>query len=147
EPTLDETVQILKGWRDRDEAHHRVTITDESIEAAANLSDRYITDRFLADKAIDLIDEAGSQVRLSSYTVPPNLKELEKKLEEVQKRKDCAGQSQEFENAATLRASEKGLREEMEETKKEWTGKQGQKDSEVTLHAIAKVFSTWTGVP
>jgi len=147
EPTLDETVQILKGLRDRYEAHHRVTITDESIEAAANLSDRYITDRFLPDKAIDLIDEAGSKVRLSSYTVPPNLKELEKKLEDVRKEKDSAVQSQEFEKAASLRDSEQRLREELEETKDEWKEKQGQKDSEVTIEDIAKVVSTWTGVP
>src|SRR5699024_9986300 len=94
EPTLDETIQILKGLRDRYEAHHRVTITDEAIDAAANLSDRYLTDRFLPDKAIDLIDEAGSKVRFRSYTIPPNLKELEKKLEEVRKEKDAAVQSQ-----------------------------------------------------
>src|SRR5690625_4526890 len=85
EPTLDETVQILKGLRDRYEAHHRVTITDEAIDAAANLSDRYITDRFLPDKAIDLIDEAGSKVRLRSYTIPPNLKALEQERESVRK--------------------------------------------------------------
>ncbi|GGJ93341.1 negative regulator of genetic competence ClpC/MecB [Lentibacillus kapialis] len=147
EPTLDETVQILKGLRDRYEAHHRVTIPDESIEAAVNLSDRYITDRFLPDKAIDLIDEAGSRVRLSSYTVPPNLKELEKKLEDVRKEKDSAVQSQEFEKAASLRDSEQRLREELEETKNEWKEKQGQKDSEVVVEDIAKVVSTWTGVP
>ncbi|WP_010528960.1 ATP-dependent protease ATP-binding subunit ClpC [Lentibacillus jeotgali] len=147
EPTLDETVQILKGLRDRYEAHHRVTIPDESIEAAANLSDRYITDRFLPDKAIDLIDEAGSKVRLSSYTVPPDLKELEQKLDDVRKEKDSAVQSQEFEKAASLRDSEQRLREELEETKNKWKEKQGQKDSEVTVEDIAKVVSIWTGVP
>ncbi|CDQ41447.1 MULTISPECIES: ATP-dependent protease ATP-binding subunit ClpC [Virgibacillus] len=147
EPTLEETVQILNGLRDRYEAHHRVTITDEAIEAAANLSDRYITDRFLPDKAIDLIDEAGSKVRLRSYTVPPNLKELEQKLEEVRKEKDAAVQSQEFEKAASLRDSEQRLREELEETKNEWKEKQGQTDSEVTIEDIASVVSTWTGVP
>ena len=87
EPTVEESIQILKGLRDRYEAHHRVTITDEAIEAAVKLSDRYISDRFLPDKAIDLIDEAGSKVRLRSYTTPPNLKELEEKLEEVRKKK------------------------------------------------------------
>ncbi|GGJ74679.1 ATP-dependent protease ATP-binding subunit ClpC [Virgibacillus salexigens] len=147
EPTLEETIQILNGLRDRYEAHHRVTITDEAIEAAANLSDRYITDRFLPDKAIDLIDEAGSKVRLRSYTVPPNLKELEQKLEEVRKEKDAAVQSQEFEKAASLRDSEQRLREELEETKNEWKEKQGQTDSEVTIEDIASVVSTWTGVP
>ncbi|SFB33712.1 ATP-dependent Clp protease ATP-binding subunit ClpC [Lentibacillus halodurans] len=147
EPTLDETVQILKGLRDRYEAHHRVTITDEAIEAAANLSDRYITDRFLPDKAIDLIDEAGSKVRLRSYTVPPNLKELEQKLEDVRKEKDSAVQGQEFEKAASLRDSEQRLREEVEDTKNEWKEKQGQEASEVTIEDIAKVVSVWTGVP
>ncbi|SFE42243.1 ATP-dependent Clp protease ATP-binding subunit ClpC [Lentibacillus persicus] len=147
EPTLEETIEILKGLRDRYEAHHRVTITDDAIEAAANLSNRYITDRFLPDKAIDLIDEAGSKVRLSSYTVPPNLKELEQKLEDVRKEKDSAVQGQEFEKAASLRDSEQHLREELEETKNEWKQKQGQKDSEVTTEDIAKVVSIWTGVP
>jgi len=147
EPTLDETIQILKGLRDRYEAHHRVTITDEAIEAAANLSDRYITDRFLPDKAIDLIDEAGSKVRLRSYTVPPNLKELEHKLEEVRNEKDAAVQSQEFEKAASLRDSEQRYREELEKTKDEWKEQQGQMDSKVTVEDIASVVSIWTGVP
>ncbi|WP_099156820.1 ATP-dependent protease ATP-binding subunit ClpC [Virgibacillus ndiopensis] len=147
EPTLEETIQILKGLRDRYEAHHRVTITDEAVDAAANLSDRYITDRFLPDKAIDLIDEAGSKVRLRSYTVPPNLKELEQKLEEVRKEKDAAVQSQEFEKAASLRDSEQRLREELEKTKNQWKEKQGQENSEVTIEDIANVVSTWTGVP
>ncbi|ASN03707.1 ATP-dependent protease ATP-binding subunit ClpC [Virgibacillus necropolis] len=147
EPTLDETIQILRGLRDRYEAHHRVTITDEAIDAAANLSNRYITDRFLPDKAIDLIDEAGSKVRLRSYTIPPNLKELEQKLEEVRKEKDAAVQSQEFEKAASLRDSEQKLREELEQTKNQWKEKQGQEDSEVTIEDIAAVVSIWTGVP
>ena len=103
EPTVEESIQILKGLRDRYEAHHRVKITDEAIEAAVKLSDRYISDRFLPDKAIDLIDEAGSKVRLRSFTTPPNLKELEKKLEKIRKEKDAAVQSQEFEKAASLR--------------------------------------------
>ncbi|MBS3682209.1 ATP-dependent protease ATP-binding subunit ClpC [Ornithinibacillus massiliensis] len=147
EPTLEETIQILKGLRDRYEAHHRVTITDEAIEAAAKLSDRYITDRFLPDKAIDLIDEAGSKVRLRSYTVPPNLKDLEQKLEEVRKEKDAAVQSQEFEKAASLRDTEQRLREQLEMTKNEWKEKQGQEDSQVTVEDIASIVSIWTGVP
>ncbi|WP_138420204.1 ATP-dependent protease ATP-binding subunit ClpC [Aquibacillus sediminis] len=147
EPTLDESIQILQGLRDRYEAHHRVSITDDAIEAAANLSDRYITDRFLPDKAIDLIDEASSKVRLRSYTAPPNLKELEQKLEEVRKEKDAAVQSQEFEKAASLRDSEQRLREELEKTKDEWKEKQGQESSEVTVEDIASIVSTWTGVP
>ncbi|MCA0985539.1 ATP-dependent protease ATP-binding subunit ClpC [Halobacillus yeomjeoni] len=147
EPTLDESIQILKGLRDRYEAHHRVTITDDSIDSAVRFSDRYITDRFLPDKAIDLIDEAASKVRLRSYTAPPNLKELEQKLEEVRKEKDAAVQSQEFEKAASLRDSEQRLRDELEQTKDEWKEKQGQEDSEVTVEDIASVVSTWTGVP
>ncbi len=147
EPTLEQSIQILKGLRDRYEAHHRVTIPDESIEAAVRLSDRYISDRFLPDKAIDLIDEAGSKVRLRSYTTPPNLKELEQKLEEVRKEKDAAVQSQEFEKAASLRDHEQRLREEVEKTKNEWKEKQGQENQEVTPDDIAKVVASWTGIP
>ena len=147
EPSIDESIQILKGLRDRYEAHHRVSITDDAIEAAVKLSDRYISDRFLPDKAIDLIDEAGSKVRLRSYTTPPNLKELEVKLEEVRKEKDAAVQSQEFEKAASLRDSEQRLREKLEETKKTWKEQQGKENSEVTVDDIATVVSNWTGVP
>jgi len=147
EPTAEESIQILQGLRDRYEAHHRVSITDEAIEAAVKLSDRYISDRFLPDKAIDLIDEAGSKVRLRSYTTPPNLKELEVKLEEVRKEKDAAVQSQEFEKAASLRDTEQRLREQLEETKKTWKEKQGKENNEVTVEDIASVVSSWTGVP
>src|SRR5690625_2866727 len=147
EPTVEETVEILKGLRDRYEAHHRVTISDAAIEAAVNLSDRYISERYLPDKAIDLIDEAGSKVRLKSYTIPPNLKVLEEKLEEVRKEKDSAVQSQEFEKAAALRDSEQRTREELEETKNKWKEKQGQEDAEVTFDDIASIVSMWTGVP
>ncbi|GIN58946.1 ATP-dependent protease ATP-binding subunit ClpC [Lederbergia ruris] len=147
EPTIEESVQILEGLRDRYEAHHRVTITDEAIEAAVQLSDRYISDRFLPDKAIDLIDEAGSKVRLRSYTTPPNLKELEIQLETTRKEKDAAVQSQEFEKAASLRDTEQRLREKLEKTKKTWKEKQGQENSEVTMEDIAQVVSSWTGVP
>ncbi|KMY48189.1 ATP-dependent protease ATP-binding subunit ClpC [Peribacillus loiseleuriae] len=147
EPTIEESILILKGLRDRYEAHHRVSITDESIDAAVKLSDRYISDRFLPDKAIDLIDEAGSKVRLRSYTTPPNLKELEVKLDEVRKEKDSSVQSQEFEKAASLRDTEQRLREQLEETKKTWKEKQGQENSEVTVDDIAHVVSSWTGVP
>lgn len=147
EPSVAESVQILKGLRDRYEAHHRVSITDESIEAAVKLSDRYITDRFLPDKAIDLIDEAASKVRLRSYTAPPNLKECEQKLEEVRKEKDAAVQSQEFEKAASLRDNEQRLREQLEDTKQQWKEKQGKENSEVTVEDIASVVSTWTRIP
>ncbi|SFF01142.1 ATP-dependent protease ATP-binding subunit ClpC [Alteribacillus iranensis] len=147
EPTNEESIQILSGLRDRYEAHHRVTITDEAIEEAVKLSDRYISDRFLPDKAIDLIDEAGSKVRLRSYTAPPNLKELEQKLEETRKEKDAAVQSQEFEKAASLRDSEQRLREELEKMKNEWKEKQGQENTEVTPEDIAQVVASWTGIP
>ncbi|MEK5495623.1 ATP-dependent protease ATP-binding subunit ClpC [Bacillus sp. FSL M8-0077] len=147
QPSVDESIQILRGLRDRYEAHHRVSITDEAIEAAVKLSDRYISDRFLPDKAIDLIDEAGSKVRLRSFTTPPNLKELEQKLDEVRKEKDAAVQSQEFEKAASLRDTEQRLREKVEVTKKSWKEKQGQENSEVSVDDIAMVVSSWTGVP
>ena len=147
EPTIDETIQIIKGLRDRYEAHHRVKITDEAVDAAAKLSDRYISDRFLPDKAIDLIDEAGSKVRLRSFTVPPNLKELENKLENVRHEKNAAVQSQEFEKAASLRDTEQKLKEELEQTKKQWKEKQGKEESEVTVDDIASVVSMWTGIP
>ncbi|MFV9511693.1 ATP-dependent Clp protease ATP-binding subunit [Tepidibacillus sp. LV47] len=147
EPTVEETIQILKGLRDKYEAHHRVKITNEAIEAAVRLSDRYITDRFLPDKAIDLIDEAASKVRLVSYTVPPNLKELEAKLAEVKKEKEAAVQSQEFEKAAALRDKEQQLKEELERTKNEWKEHQGRTDTEVTVEDIAQVVSSWTGIP
>ena len=147
EPSVDETIQIINGLRDRYEAHHRVKITDEAIEAAAKLSDRYISDRFLPDKAIDLIDEAGSKVRLRSFTVPPNLKELEEKLESVRSEKNAAVSSQEFEKAASLRDTEQKLKEELEKTKKEWKEKQGKEESKVTVDDIASVVSMWTGIP
>lgn len=147
EPSVDETIQIIKGLRDRYEAHHRVKITDEAVEAAAKLSDRYISDRFLPDKAIDLIDEAGSKVRLRSFTIPPNLKELESRLENVRSEKNAAVSSQEFEKAAALRDTEQKLKDELEQTKKEWKEKQGKEESQVTVEDIASVVSMWTGVP
>jgi len=147
QPSVEESIQILQGLRDRYEAHHRVSISDESIIEAVKLSDRYITDRFLPDKAIDVIDEAGSKVRLRSFTTPPNLKELELKLEEVRKEKDAAVQSQEFEKAASLRDSEQRLREQLEDTKRQWKEKQGKENSEVTVEDIANVVSSWTNIP
>src|SRR5690625_4814959 len=147
EPTIEETVEILKGLRDRYEAHHRVTITDEAIQAAAELSSRYITDRFLPDKAIDLIDEAGSRVRLKSYTIPPNLKELEAKLEEARKEKDSAVLSQEFEKAASFRDQEQKIREQVETVKTKWKEQQGKENLAVEEEDIAVVVSSWTGVP
>lgn len=147
EPSTEEAVLILEGLRDRYEAHHRVKITDDAIHEAVKLSDRYITDRFLPDKAIDLIDEAASKVRLRSYTIPPELKELEQRLEEVKKEKDAAVQSQEFEKAAALRDTEQKLREELDVTRDRWKEDQGKTDSEVTSEDIADVVASWTGIP
>ncbi|MGE7623929.1 ATP-dependent Clp protease ATP-binding subunit [Viridibacillus sp. NPDC096237] len=147
EPTVEEAIQIIKGLRDRYEAHHRVKITDEAIDAAAKMSDRYISDRFLPDKAIDLIDEAGSKVRLRSYTTPPNLKELEQRLEAIRSEKNASVQSQEFEKAASLRDTEQKLKEELESTKKTWKEKQGKEESKVTVNDVAEVVSVWTGIP
>ncbi|WP_144512622.1 ATP-dependent Clp protease ATP-binding subunit [Bacillus sp. FJAT-22090] len=147
EPSVDEAIQIIYGLRDRYEAHHRVKITDEAVEAAVKMSDRYISDRFLPDKAIDLIDEAGSKVRLRSYTTPPNLKELEAKLEAIRSEKNAAVQSQEFEKAASFRDKEQKLKDELEKMKNNWKEKQGKEESEVTVEDIAAVVSMWTGVP
>ena len=124
-----------------------MVITDEAIEAAVKMSDRYISDRFLPDKAIDLIDEASSKVRLRNFTTPPNLKELETKLDEVRKEKDAAVQSQEFEKAASLRDMEQRIRRQLEEEKKKWKEKQGKENSKVTVDDIAAVVSSWTGIP
>jgi ATP-dependent Clp protease ATP-binding subunit ClpC len=147
EPAIDDTIQILKGIRDKYEAHHRVVITDEAIEAAVKLSDRYITDRFLPDKAIDLVDEASSRVRLRAYTIPPQIKELEKKLEDIQKEKESAINSQEFEKAALLRDDEHGLKEELDSTKEKWTKDRGNQELTVTGEDIAQIVALWTGVP
>ncbi len=147
EPTADEAVQILLGLRDRYEAHHRVHITDDAVKAAVTLSDRYISDRFLPDKAIDLIDEAGSKVRLRTYTAPPNLKELETRLEEIRSEKDSAIQGQEFELAASLRDQEQKLRDELEHRRLEWQQRQDTHDVSVTDEDIADIVSSWTGVP
>ncbi len=147
EPTVEETIQILYGLRDRYEAHHKVRITDEAIEAAATLSDRYITDRFLPDKAIDLIDEAASRVRLKSYTAPPDVKNLEKKLEDLRKEKEEAVANQNFEKAAQLRDEERRVRDEIEEEKEKWKKSQAAGNQMVGEHEIAEIISSWTGIP
>ncbi|WP_439443635.1 ATP-dependent Clp protease ATP-binding subunit [Listeria aquatica] len=147
EPTIDESIQILNGLRDRYEAHHRVAITDEALEAAVRLSDHYISDRFLPDKAIDVIDEAGSKVRLKAYTTPSNLKDLEAELSELKKEKDAAVQGQEFEKAAAFRDKEKKIRQQLEEKKTNWKEKQGRDNSQVTEEIVAEVVSSWTGIP
>lgn len=147
EPTVEETIQILRGLRDRYEAHHRVRITDAALDAAARLSSRYITDRFLPDKAIDLMDEAGSRVRLQAFVAPPELKELEKKLEELQKEKEAAVDGQEFEKAAELRDQEQKLRSELDERRESWKQRKSGAELVVDEEVIAHIVSSWTGVP
>ncbi|NLL18062.1 MAG: ATP-dependent Clp protease ATP-binding subunit [Clostridia bacterium] len=146
-PSVEETIDILKGLRDRYEAHHRVKISDEAIEAAAKLSERYITDRFLPDKAIDLIDEAASRVRLDMHTAPPEIKELEAQYEKIKNEKEAAVNAQEFETAARLRDEEHQLKEKLEQAKKDWDNERGKNESTVTGEDIAKIVSSWTGVP
>lgn len=147
EPNEDEAITILKGVRDKYEAHHRVKITDEAIEAAVKLSVRYIADRFLPDKAIDLIDEAASRVRLSAFTVPPELKDMEEKLKSLAEEKDSAINSQEFERAAQLRDAQKKLSDKLERAKLEWREESGKKTGEVTKKEIAEIVCAWTGIP
>ncbi|MEE9315650.1 MAG: ATP-dependent Clp protease ATP-binding subunit [bacterium] len=146
-PTVEETIDILKGLRDRYEAHHRVKITDESLHAAATLSQRFISNRFLPDKAIDLIDEAGSRVRLQTTTKPPDLKEIERKLESVNKEKKAAIASQEFEKAARLRDEEKKIEQELQQTKKSWEQRKNKTEGTVVEEDIAHIVSEWTGIP
>jgi len=147
EPTQEEAIEILNGIRDKYEAHHNVKITDKAIEAAVRLSTRYITDRFLPDKAIDLIDEAASKVRLQSFTAPPDLQELEQKIEQLHKMKEDAIINQEFEKAASLRDQENALKEEMNSRKEQWKMKNQKETQCVTEEEIAAVVSTWTGIP
>ncbi|NSW92392.1 MAG: ATP-dependent Clp protease ATP-binding subunit [Firmicutes bacterium] len=147
EPSVEETLEILKGIRDKYEAHHRVKITDEALEAAARLGDRYITDRYLPDKAIDLIDEAASRVRLRAFTIPPDLKDLEIQLEDLIKEKEDAIRCQEFEKAAKIRDKEHELRDRLEKAKNEWQQKNQTKTDIVTEDEIAEIVSSWTGIP
>ena len=146
-PSVEETIQILRGLRDRYEAHHKVRISDEAIEAAATLSDRYITDRFLPDKAIDLIDEAASRLRLQTYTAPPDLKNLEKQLEDIRKEKEEAVANQNFEKAAQLRDQEQKVKEEIEAEKTKWKTSHATGTGIVGEQEIAEIVSSWTGVP
>jgi ATP-dependent Clp protease ATP-binding subunit ClpC len=147
EPTLAHTIEILKGLRDRYEAHHRVSITDAALVAAATLADRYISDRFLPDKAIDLIDEAGSRMRIRRMTAPPDLREYDEKIAGVRREKESAIDAQDFEKAAALRDGEKQLLAEKARREKEW--KAGDMDvvAEVDDEQIAEVLATWTGIP
>ena len=147
EPSKDETVQILNGLRDRYEAHHKVRITDEAIKAAVELSDRYITDRFLPDKAIDLIDEAASRVRLQAFTAPPDLKEIEVKLEDLMKEKEEAVMNQNYEKAAKIRDEEQKLKDQVEVMKSKWTSKYTVNTETVGEEEIAHIVASWTGIP
>ena len=146
EPSEEEAIEILHGIRDKYEAHHKVRITDEAVEAAVKMSSRYIGDRFLPDKAIDLIDEAASRVRLRAFTAPPDLKELENRIKEIGEEKASAVNSQEFERAAKLRDEEKELQEKLSNEKKAWKEKTNGVD-EVTTEEIAEIVSQWTGIP
>ncbi len=147
EPTVEETIQILKGIRDKYEAHHGVKITDEALEAAAKLSDRYIADRFLPDKAIDLVDEASSKMRLKSYTAPPSLKKLEEEVEKLKQEKEEAISTQDFEKAAKIRDKEKEKREELTEKRRTWEQKAQSSKKKITADDIADIVSLWTDIP
>lgn len=147
EPSIEDTIRILEGLRDRYEAHHGVKITDDALEAAAELSDRYITDRFLPDKAIDLIDEAASKLRVNNYIAPLELKTLEDRLEELQQEKEEAINNQNFEKAARIRDEEKKIKEEIESNKIQWQRKKQASNLVVGYDEIAKIVSDWTGVP
>jgi ATP-dependent Clp protease ATP-binding subunit ClpC len=147
EPSVDETVEILRGLRDRYEAHHRCTITDEALRAAATLSDRYIQDRHLPDKAIDLVDEAASRMRIKTMTAPPQYRELEEEIETVRIEKEGAIEAQEFEKAASLRDKERKLTQKKRELEESWRSEEGGVQPEIAEEEIADIVSMWTGIP
>jgi len=147
EPSVEETVEILKGLRDRYEAHHRVIITDAAIQAAAELADRYISDRFLPDKAIDLVDEAGARLRIRRMTAPPELRELDEKIAEVRRNKEAAIDDQDFEKAASLRDEESKLSDERKAKDEAWKGGESDEIAEVGDQEIAEVLAMSTGIP
>ncbi len=147
EPTEEQTIEILKGLRDRYEAHHKVKITDEAITAAVKLSSRYICDRYLPDKAIDLIDEAASRVRLNCFITPPEIKEMEDELKAITAEKAAAIDSQDFEGAADLRDKEKDLMSKITVKRSEWKEDSTHKTNIVSMHEVAQVVSKWTGIP
>ena len=147
EPTHEETVEILKGIRDKYEAHHNIKITDEAINAAVELSSRYINDRFLPDKAIDLVDEASSKIRLSSLEEPDSLKEMEEKIEKMNQEKEAAVKVQKFEKAAKIRDEVNKLKEELEAERNKWKSKKTKAIPKLTEEDIAKVIASWTGIP
>jgi ATP-dependent Clp protease ATP-binding subunit ClpC len=146
-PSVDETIQILKGLRDRYEAHHKVEITDDAVEAAAKFSDRYIAGRFLPDKAIDLIDEAGAKARLSIMTAPQEIKDMEREIENIHKEKDSAIKNQDFEKAANLRDDEKKARAKLDKVREEWKKSRMEAKPKVDEEMIANIVSKWTGIP
>ena len=147
EPTIDDTVQILRGLRDRYEAHHRCQISDDALRAAAVLADRYIQDRHLPDKAIDLIDEAGSRLRIKTMTAPPRYRELEDEIERVRTEKENAIEAQEFEKAASLRDKERKLTQKKKELEENWRSEESEEQPEVGEDEIADIVSMWTGIP
>lgn len=147
EPSEEEAIEILQGLRDRYEAHHKVKITDDAIVSAVKLSSRYIADRFLPDKAIDLIDEAASKVRLKAFTPPNDVKNLEDELSQLQKEKESAINEQNFERAAHIRDEEKTLKDKIEDAKRDWREKNEHINGEVTPEDIAEIVSGWTGIP
>ena len=147
EPSKEETLTMLKGIRDKYESHHRVKILDEALEAAVELSDRYITDRFMPDKAIDLIDEAAAKVRIKSLVTPPDLKQIQMELDHISKEKEEAITNQDFEKAARIRDEEKTLKNKLDSTKTEWNNQSLARTIEVTRETIAQVVAVWTKVP
>src|SRR5918995_140519 len=147
QPTIDETVLILRGLRDRYEAHHRCKISDDALSAAAQLADRYIQDRHLPDKAIDLIDEAGSRVRIATMSAPPRYRELEDEIEKVRTEKEDAIEAQEFEKAASLRDKERKLTQKKRELEENWRASAGEEQPTVGEEEIADIVSMWTGIP
>jgi len=146
-PSVSETIEILKGLRDKYEAHHRVKILDESLDAAAMLSDRYITGRYLPDKAIDVIDEAGARSRLTVMTAPPDVKKVEVKIEDLRNEKEAAIKGQDFEKAANLRDQEREAKQSLEKIKSDWSKEKAETTTEVTAEDIAHIVSKWTGIP
>ena len=147
EPTNEETIKILEGLRDKYEAHHNVKITEEAIKAAVELSVRYINDRFLPDKAIDLIDEAASRVKMKTYTMPDSIKKIEEKIEAINREKEEAIRVQDFEKAATLRDKVNAEKEKLEKEKKKWQSKNSKNVMSLTEEDIAEVIASWTGIP
>ncbi len=147
QPSVEETIQIMKGLRPKYEEHHKLIISDEAIEAAAKLSDKYITDRFLPDKAIDLIDEASSRVRLRASSLPPEGKEVEKELKAIIKQKEQAIRNQQFEEASQLRDKEADLKDKIREISNQWKESQDNNKSVVTPEEVAYIVSIWTGIP